>query len=367
MASASGSDPGGRATSRLGRVLPDVIGFTVEATYDDPPYATLVLAGTRLSLAEQGHAADDRPGVDDGRHPTIRRVDVVLVVEVDDARAEHARCSSGRAVPGRALRAALGRLPVLLRRPRRLPRRDRAAGMKAVVLAGVGDVRVESVADPAIQQPDRRDRRGARDRDLRRGPVPVPRHDAGLRGRHGARSRVRRRRRRGRLRVRELRVGQRVVNTSMISDGTCPSCAAGRVDAVRGTLAVRLLGRLPEARRRPGRAGARAERGPLPARAAGQRLRRGGGVPGGHPAHRLRLGRPRAASVPSSTRRRRRLRPGRADGDPLRGRRRTARDRGRRHRRAPRRSPRCSEPRPSSRPRRQAPSPRRPGAWARTS
>ena len=41
----------------------DVIGFAVEATYDDPPYATLVLAGSRLSLAEQGHPADDRPGV----------------------------------------------------------------------------------------------------------------------------------------------------------------------------------------------------------------------------------------------------------------------------------------------------------------
>jgi len=32
----------------------DAIGFTVEAEYDDPPYATLELAGSRLSLAEQG-------------------------------------------------------------------------------------------------------------------------------------------------------------------------------------------------------------------------------------------------------------------------------------------------------------------------
>jgi catechol 2,3-dioxygenase-like lactoylglutathione lyase family enzyme len=32
----------------------DLIGFEVEATYLDPPYATLTLAGTRLSLAEQG-------------------------------------------------------------------------------------------------------------------------------------------------------------------------------------------------------------------------------------------------------------------------------------------------------------------------
>ena len=42
----------------------DHIGFEVEALYDDPPYATLALAGARLSLAEQGHPAEDRPGVD---------------------------------------------------------------------------------------------------------------------------------------------------------------------------------------------------------------------------------------------------------------------------------------------------------------
>src|SRR5207245_2816527 len=41
----------------------DRLGFAVEATYDDPPYATLSLAGARLSLAEQGHPAEDRPGV----------------------------------------------------------------------------------------------------------------------------------------------------------------------------------------------------------------------------------------------------------------------------------------------------------------
>jgi catechol 2,3-dioxygenase-like lactoylglutathione lyase family enzyme len=69
----------------------DHVGFTVEATYDDPPYATLTLAGTRLSLAEQGHAADDRPGVAMTAPADPSRADVVLVVEVDDARAEHAR------------------------------------------------------------------------------------------------------------------------------------------------------------------------------------------------------------------------------------------------------------------------------------
>jgi catechol 2,3-dioxygenase-like lactoylglutathione lyase family enzyme len=69
----------------------DELGFEVEAVYDDPPYATLTLAGARLSLAEQGHAAEDRPRVELRVPSDPRRADVVLVVEVDDARREHAR------------------------------------------------------------------------------------------------------------------------------------------------------------------------------------------------------------------------------------------------------------------------------------
>jgi len=69
----------------------DALGFEVEATYDDPPYATLTLAGARLSLAEQGHPADDRPGVELAAPSDPTRADVVLVVEVEDARGEHAR------------------------------------------------------------------------------------------------------------------------------------------------------------------------------------------------------------------------------------------------------------------------------------
>jgi catechol 2,3-dioxygenase-like lactoylglutathione lyase family enzyme len=63
----------------------DLIGFEVEATYDDPPYATLALAGTRLSLAEQGHPAEDRPGVTMTAPDDPSKADVVLVVEVADA------------------------------------------------------------------------------------------------------------------------------------------------------------------------------------------------------------------------------------------------------------------------------------------
>src|SRR5205823_5223886 len=42
----------------------DTLGLGVEAVYEDPPYATLTAAGARISLAEQGHGAEDRPGVD---------------------------------------------------------------------------------------------------------------------------------------------------------------------------------------------------------------------------------------------------------------------------------------------------------------
>jgi catechol 2,3-dioxygenase-like lactoylglutathione lyase family enzyme len=69
----------------------DRIGFEVEALYEDPPYATLALAGTRLSLAEQGHPAEDRPGVSMAAPGDLTQANVVLVVEVDDAHAEHRR------------------------------------------------------------------------------------------------------------------------------------------------------------------------------------------------------------------------------------------------------------------------------------
>jgi catechol 2,3-dioxygenase-like lactoylglutathione lyase family enzyme len=68
----------------------DLIGFEVEATYDDPPYATLTIAGTRLSLAEQGHPAEDRPGVTMTAPVDPSTANVVLVVEVDDAHAVYA-------------------------------------------------------------------------------------------------------------------------------------------------------------------------------------------------------------------------------------------------------------------------------------
>jgi catechol 2,3-dioxygenase-like lactoylglutathione lyase family enzyme len=69
----------------------DVLGFEVEATYDAPPYVTLVVAGARLSLAEQGHPAEDRPGVEMAAPVDPSQANVVLVIEVEDARAVHAK------------------------------------------------------------------------------------------------------------------------------------------------------------------------------------------------------------------------------------------------------------------------------------
>jgi catechol 2,3-dioxygenase-like lactoylglutathione lyase family enzyme len=83
------------ATTRFGAILAvaDVarsvafyerLGFGIEATYDDPPYATLGLAGARLSLAEQGHPAEDRPGVALEAPADRARMNAVLVLEVED-------------------------------------------------------------------------------------------------------------------------------------------------------------------------------------------------------------------------------------------------------------------------------------------
>ena len=67
----------------------DTLGIEVEAVYDEPPYATLVSAGARLSLAEQGHPAEDRPGVTMTAPENASRANVVIVLEVEDALAVH--------------------------------------------------------------------------------------------------------------------------------------------------------------------------------------------------------------------------------------------------------------------------------------
>lgn len=66
------------------RFYVDTVGFAVDARYDDPPYATLTRNGVRLSLAEEGHPAEDRPGILMTAPADRSRADVVLVLEVED-------------------------------------------------------------------------------------------------------------------------------------------------------------------------------------------------------------------------------------------------------------------------------------------
>jgi lactoylglutathione lyase len=71
------------------RFYRDQLGLEVLAVYEDPPYATLAAAGSRISLAEQDHPAPDRPGVVMSAPIDRSRASVVLVLEVDDAQVAH--------------------------------------------------------------------------------------------------------------------------------------------------------------------------------------------------------------------------------------------------------------------------------------
>jgi catechol 2,3-dioxygenase-like lactoylglutathione lyase family enzyme len=85
------------AVADVGRSLAfyrDMLAFEVEATYDDPPYATLARAGARLSLAEQGHPAEDRPGVSMIAPADPSRLAAILVLEVEDCLASHRELAS---------------------------------------------------------------------------------------------------------------------------------------------------------------------------------------------------------------------------------------------------------------------------------
>jgi catechol 2,3-dioxygenase-like lactoylglutathione lyase family enzyme len=72
----------------------DGLGFEVQETYEDPPYATLARAGARLSLAEQGHPAEDRPGVSMVAPQDRSRLAAILVLEVTDCVGAHRELSA---------------------------------------------------------------------------------------------------------------------------------------------------------------------------------------------------------------------------------------------------------------------------------
>ena len=188
----------------------------------------------------------------------------------------------------------MGRVPLLLRRPRRLPRGDRAAGVKAVVLRGPSDVGVEDVADPA---PPRADATRSSASTPRPSAAPTSARSTGTSrasstGRSWATS----------SRARSSRSGADVVDDPARRPRREHEPRRGRNvrrlprgpgHAMLRPRALRLLGRLPAARRRPGRARPRPPRrhGALAAPRRG--LGRGGGLPRRHPADRLRRGRPR--------------------------------------------------------------------------
>jgi catechol 2,3-dioxygenase-like lactoylglutathione lyase family enzyme len=69
----------------------DRLGFEVAAAYDDPPYLSLTRGDFHLSLAEQGHAAEDRPGVTMTAPADPSRLQAVLVLEVEDCAAAFER------------------------------------------------------------------------------------------------------------------------------------------------------------------------------------------------------------------------------------------------------------------------------------
>ena len=94
----------------------DRIGFEVEALYDDPPYATLTLAGTASRSPSRGTRRRTGRGSRWSAPGDPVAGGVVLVLEVDDARAEHRGSRAGDA-SWRTVRAAVGRLPLLTSTP----------------------------------------------------------------------------------------------------------------------------------------------------------------------------------------------------------------------------------------------------------
>lgn len=78
----------------------DVLGFDVDAVYDAPAYATLTRGSMRLSLAEQGHAAEDLPAYEMTAIIEPLRPSAMLVIETEDCGAltEDARARGARVV-----------------------------------------------------------------------------------------------------------------------------------------------------------------------------------------------------------------------------------------------------------------------------
>lgn len=73
----------------------DQLGFAVEAIFDAPAYAILTSGATRISLAEQGHPAEDCPGVVMTVPVNRSQAAAMLVLEVPDCLAAYEALQQG--------------------------------------------------------------------------------------------------------------------------------------------------------------------------------------------------------------------------------------------------------------------------------
>jgi catechol 2,3-dioxygenase-like lactoylglutathione lyase family enzyme len=65
----------------------DVLGLTCDAEFEDPPYASLSISGTRVSLIESGHPTTDLDDVTPAAVSDPSRPSSMLVLEVSDCEA----------------------------------------------------------------------------------------------------------------------------------------------------------------------------------------------------------------------------------------------------------------------------------------
>ncbi len=70
------------------------LGFQVQKRFDDPPFAILDRGTVKLALADQGHASDDRPGIEPTALQDPAKPQVMLVLWVDDCPAVYERLTA---------------------------------------------------------------------------------------------------------------------------------------------------------------------------------------------------------------------------------------------------------------------------------
>ena len=155
----------------------DQIGFEVEASLRRPAVRH---ARPRRCAGSRSRSRGIRPRTGPGSSCAVpadpSRADVVLVIEVDDARAEHRRLAeAGVRFLAEPYEPPWGGCRFFCVDPDGYLVEIEQPAVKAVVLRAPGDVGVDDVADPAILDPGDAIVAVARDGDLRRRPLPLPR------------------------------------------------------------------------------------------------------------------------------------------------------------------------------------------------